>query len=157
MPGPRLTRTEREEIAIGTELGETLDQIAERIGRAPSTVSRERTRNGPRGGAYRACTAQRAADVRARRPRVCRLVADRALALLVEGLLEECWSPQQIAGRLLVEHPDQPERRVSHETIYQALYMRGRGGLRAELTDALRTGRARRRPSGPNPGRGTRD
>jgi transposase, IS30 family len=65
-------------------------------------------------------------------------------------------SPQQIANRLRLEHPDEPHWWVSHETIYQALYLQGRGGLRAELTDALRTGRARRRAKGPNPGRGSR-
>ena len=156
MPGPRLTLAEREEIAIGHEHGETLDVIAGRVGRCPSTVSRELRRNRPVGGPYRACAAQVVADGRARRPRARRLVADRPLAAQVEKWLKERWSPQQIAGRLRAEYPDQPERRVSHETIYQALYLQGRGGLRAELTDALRTGRARRRPKGPNPGRGTR-
>jgi len=156
MPGPRLTLEEREEIAIGTALEETLEQIAVRIGRDPSTVSRERARNRRPSGRYLACMAQQAADVRARRPRACRLVANRQLAARVEGWLEERWSPQQISGRLALDHPDRPELRVSHETIYQALYMQGRGGLRAELTEALRTGRTRRRPSGPNPGRGSR-
>jgi len=151
-----LTLDEREEIAIGHEKGETLEQIAGRIGRDPSTVSRELRRNRPPGGPYRACAAQHQADSNARRPRERRLVADRGLAVQVEAWLEERWSPQQIAGRLHRDHPDEPERRVSHETIYQALYLQGRGGLRAELNVALRTGRAARRPKGPNPGRGTR-
>ena len=84
------------------------------------------------------------------------LVEDRQLAREVARRLKKKHSPEQIANRLRRDHPDEPHWWVSHETIYQSLYLQGRGGLRAELTDALRTGRARRRPKGPNPGRGKR-
>jgi transposase, IS30 family len=87
---------------------------------------------------------------------VRRLVADRRLAREVAKRLKKKHSPEQIANRLRLEHPDEPHWWVSHETIYQALYLQGRGGLRGELTEALRTGRARRRRKGPNPGRGAR-
>ena len=83
-------------------------------------------------------------------------MADRWLAREVAKRLKKKHSPEQIANRLRLEHPDEPHWWVSHETIYQALYLQGRGGLKAELTEALRTGRARRRAKGPNPGRGTR-
>ena len=126
------------------------------LGRPTSTVSREVDRNGGR-GRYRASKAQRRADDKARRPRVRRLVADRRLAGEVAKRLKKRHSPEQIANRLRLEHPDEPHWWVSHETIYQALYLQGRGGLKAELTEALRTGRARRPRKVPNPGRGARD
>jgi transposase, IS30 family len=85
---------------------------------------------------------------RARRPKPLKLVANPVLAEEVTRRLRRCWSPQQIAGRLRLEHPDDPNWWVSHETIYKSLYLQGRGGLERELRHALRTGRARRRRRG---------
>lgn len=102
-------------------------------------------RCGGRSG-YRAAEAHRAAGERAFRPRQRKLVTCPELAAEVEAGLEKRWSPRQIAARLRREHPDEPELRMSHETIYSSLYCQGRGGLRKELIAALRTGRARRRP-----------
>lgn len=155
MPGVRLTVDEREEIALGLATGCSLATVADRLERPTSTVGREVERNGGR-DRYRATRAQRESDERARRPKVRKLVADRRLAREVAKRLKKKHSPEQIANRLRLEHPDEPHWWVSHETIYQALYLQGRGGLKAELTEALRTGRARRRAKGPNPGRGSR-
>jgi transposase, IS30 family len=155
VPGARLTVDEREEIALGVATGRSFADIAVQLGRPTSTVSREVDRNGGR-SRYRASRAQRETDRRARRPKVRRLVEHRWLAVEVAKRLKKKHSPEQIANRLRLEHPDEPHWWVSHETIYQALYLQGRGGLKAELTEALRTGRARRRRKGPNPGRGAR-
>jgi transposase, IS30 family len=155
VPGARLTIDEREEIALGLATGRSFAVIAVQLGRPTSTVSREVDRNGGRGG-YRASRALRETDRRARRPKVRRLVEHRWLAAEVAKRLNKKHSPEQIASRLRLDHPDEPHWWVSHETIYQALYLQGRGGLKAELTEALRTGRARRRRKGPNPGRGAR-
>ena len=140
----RLRLAEREEISRGLRAGESIRQIAARLERAPSTVSREVRRNGGRAD-YRAWQARSAALARARRPRVAKLACNRRLRSEVERLLGLRWSPGQIAHRLRLTHPDDREMRVSHETIYQALYIQGRGALRRELAACLRTGRARRR------------
>jgi len=140
----RLRLAEREEISRGLRAGESMRQIAVRLERAPSTVSREVRRNGGRAD-YRAWQARSAALARARRPRVAKLACNRRLRSEVERLLGLRWSPGQIAHRLRLTHPDDREMRVSHETIYQALYIQGRGALRRELAACLRTGRARRR------------
>jgi transposase, IS30 family len=153
VPGRRLGLEEREEISRGLACGDSCAAVARRLGRPTSTVSREVNARGGRDG-YRAAQAQRAACRAARRPKRHKLATDRRLAGMVERRLVKRWSPEQIAGRLRLEHPDDPRWWVSHEAIYQSLYVQGRGGLRAELTEALRTGRARRRPKGPNPGRG---
>jgi transposase, IS30 family len=155
LPGARLTVDEREEIALGVATGRSFANIAVQLWRPTSTVSREVDRNGGRSH-YRASRAQRETDRRARRPKVRRLVEHRWLAAEVASRLNKKHSPEQIANQLRLEHPDEPHRWVSHETIYQALYLQGRGGLKAELTEALRTGRVRRRPKSPNPGRGAR-
>jgi transposase, IS30 family len=146
VPGKRLTLAEREDIAYlrGHHLG--VRQIAAWIGRDPATVSRELQRNvsgSPR--RYRALSAHIAAGERARRRRPRKLVAGSPLRAEVAAGLRAGWSPGQIAGRLKREHPDQPELQVSHETIYQALFVQGKGSLRAEVATALRCGRARRR------------
>jgi transposase, IS30 family len=151
----RLRPAEREEISRGLRAGEPVRRIADRLGRAPSTVSREVSRNGGR-ERYRAVRAGVAARARARRPKVARLARDPRLRAEVERLLLRRWSPAQIAHRLRLEHPDDRELRVSHETIYQALFVQGRGALRRELAACLRTGRARRRaqvPAGEDRGR----
>jgi transposase, IS30 family len=114
------------------------------IGRAVSTVSREVAANGGRGD-YRAWVAHREAGRRARRPKKPKLACAR-LAAQVTAWLEEWWSPEEIAQRLQLEFPDDPMMRVSHETIYQSLFVQGRGELRRELHRCLRTGRAQRRP-----------
>ncbi len=147
MPGVRLSLEERFVIEKECRWGRPLSRAAERIGRPLSTVTREVARNGG-GGDYSAWKAHRIAGERARRPRSPKLVANPELAHAVEERLERCWSPQQIAGRLRLEHPNDPNWWVSHETIYRSLYLQGKGGLRAELVRALRTGRARRRPRG---------
>jgi len=141
----RLSPAEREEISRGLLVGESLRRIADRLERAPSTVSRDVAVNGGR-RRYRAWRAEAAASRRARRPKAAKLVRSPRLRREVERLLDERWSPQQIAHRLRLDHPDDQEMRVSHETIYQSLFVQARGALRKELTDCLRSGRARRRP-----------
>ena len=136
---------EREAIGLGLARGESFAEIARRLGRPTSTVSREVAAGGGR-GAYRALAAERCARQQRRRPKERKLVRLGALAARVSEGLEQRWSPGQIAARLAREFPDDPEMRVSHETIYTSLYCQGRGGLRKELISALRTGRARRRP-----------
>jgi transposase, IS30 family len=144
MPGVRLGMEERERIALGLARGERFAEIARRLGRPTSTVSREVARGGGR-RCYRATVAQRSCIDRGRRPKERKLVRCPALAAAVSTGLEQRWSPGQIATRLRREFPDEPEMRVSHETIYSSLYCQGRGGLRRELISALRSGRVRRR------------
>jgi IS30 family transposase len=131
----------------------SLCAIAAGLGRAPSTVSREVAANGGRDH-YRAWAAERRAFDQAARPKPSKLATNAALREVVEDLLVQKWSPQQIANRLRTEHPNDPEQRVSHETIYQSLYVQGRGTLRKELAECLRTGRARRRSQGRQPADG---
>jgi transposase, IS30 family len=147
VPGPgRLTLADREEIIVGLHAGESFRVIAARLGEAPSTVSREVAANGGRGG-YRAWRAHQRARDQARRPKTAKLARPR-LAAQVTGWLADWWSPMQICRRLRIEFPDDPMMWVSHETIYQALYVQGRGQLRRELARCLRTGRAKRRRRG---------
>jgi IS30 family transposase len=142
----RLSPAEREEISRGLVAGQSLREISRGLGRSPSTVSREVARNGGR-RAYRACRADRAALRRACRPRASKLVVCPRLRAVVEAKLESRWSPEQISGWLVREFPDDAEMRVSHETIYQSLFVQSRGALRKELTRYLRTQRSRRRPA----------
>jgi IS30 family transposase len=142
--GRRLSFIEREEISRGLQAGESVRRIATRLGRAPSTISREVAHNGGRSG-YRAWRAAVATQQRARRPRLGKLAGNARLRDAVERLLLERWSPEQIARRLVLDHPDDGEMRVSHETIYRSLFIQGRGALRRELTACLRSGRAQRR------------
>jgi len=142
-----LSVAEREEISRGLRAGESLRGIAARLGRAASSVSREVRANGGR-RRYRAYLGEARAARRVRRPRSTKLARDPRLRHAVEELLAARWSPQQVAARLRHDHPNEPERWVSHETIYQALYVQGRGALRAELTRCLRRGQTRRRPLG---------
>src|SRR5918994_606827 len=170
-----LSFAEREEIAILKAQGCGVCEIARRIGRSASTISRELRRNAAtRGGRleYRATTAQWHADRRARRLKAAKLTGNDALRQYVQdrlaGLITapdgatvpgpevrwigrrhgrrkdrrggRAWSPEQIAGRLRVDFPDDETMRVSHEAIYQALYVQGRGALRRELSACLRTG-----------------
>jgi transposase, IS30 family len=148
--GRYLSFLEREVIALGRAGGLSMREIARQLGRAPSTVSRELKRNISTRGPmyYKATVAQSKADARARRPKLSKLVRYLALHDYVQSKLacKQRWSPQQISRRLAVEFPDDVTMRVSHEAIYQALFVQGRGTLRRELTSCLRTGRALRRP-----------
>lgn len=177
-----LSFAEREEIGLlrAQDLG--MREIARRIGRSPSTISRELTRNAAtRGGKleYRASVAQWKSDLLARRPKPAKLVMNPRLRDYVQERLEGSihdargrevsgprqapfigrnkphrgdrkwvngWSPEQITNRLRVDFPDDPSMRISHEAIYQALYIQGRGALKRELVSYLRTGRALRTP-----------
>ena len=152
-PTRHLSLVEREEISRGIAGGEPLRSIAEGMGRAPSTVSREVARNGGR-LRYRAHRADAAAWGRARRPKVCKLATNRQLHEAVVDKLRDFWSPQQISGWLRRAYPDDQEMRVSHETIYLTLFIQARGGLKRELTRHLRTRRANRRPQGKRPSSG---
>ena len=143
---------EREEILIGIRAGESLSAIARRLGRAPSVVTREVAANGGR-GQYSAWAGHQRARRAAQRPKACKL---RAGPLLdeVTRRLEQLWSPDEIARRLVLDFPDDPEMRVSHETIYQSLFVQGRGELRRELARCLRSGRASRKKQSTPDGRG---
>ena len=142
-----LTLAEREEISRGIAGGRSLRSIALRLGRAPSTVSREVRRNGGLRD-YRASRADEAAWQRARRPKICKLARQRALARLVAGRLKDQWSPEAIAGWLRREYPHDENRQVSHETIYKTLFIQARGALKKELLAHLRQKRVMRHPRG---------
>jgi IS30 family transposase len=189
LSGRYLTFAEREEIALLRAQGNGVREIARRLGRAPSTISRELRRNAAtRGGNldYRATTAQWHAERAGRRPKAAKLATNPALRLYVQDRLAgaivapggasapgptvlwkgrrhgrrqdrrwgTAWSPQQIAARLRLDYPDDTRMRISHEAIYQALYIQGRGALKRELTQCLRTGRALRVPRARSRGRG---
>jgi IS30 family transposase len=140
---------ERLQIADLHLAGASRRAIAAQLGRAPSTISRELRRNGPVAGRarYAPYAAHKRAGLRARRPKPFKL-EDARLALAVQDKLCRKWSPAQISAHLAGEHGDEAAMRVSHETIYQALFVQGRGQLRTELHRHLRTGRAWRRPHG---------
>mgnify|MGYP000846243732 FL=1 len=180
--GRYLSFAEREEIGLLRAQDVSVREIARRIGRSPSTVSRELTRNAAtRSGKleYRASVAQWKSDLVARRPKPAKLVTNQRLRVYVQDRLDgkirdaqgrevagprqapfigrnkphrgdrkwvNGWSPEQIANRLQVDFPDDPSMRISHEAIYQALYIQGRGALKRELVSYLRTGRALRTP-----------
>lgn len=181
LTGRNLTFREREEIALECARGNGVRAIARKLGRSPSTISREIRRNSAtRGGDfdYRATTAQWHADRAARRPKTGKLATNAALRDYVQdrlaGLIatpdgiafdgpvvvwkgrravhrqnrrwSKAWSPEQIARRLVLDFPKDPTMRISHEAIYQALYIQGRGALKRELSACLRSGRALRLP-----------
>ena len=181
LSGRYLSFAEREEIAMLRAQRLGVREIARRVGRSPSTISRELRRNaGTRTGSltYRASTARWHADRRARRPKPAKLAANPELRRYVQDRLSgavkrpdgaavqsltvawigrrhgrrkdrrwgKAWSPQQISARLRLDFPDDESMRISHEAIYQSLYVQGRGALRRELTACLRTGRALRVP-----------
>jgi len=139
-----LTLAEREEISRGMVAGQSLRAIAALLGRAPSTVSREINRNEGRLH-YRASRADQAAWDRARRPKTCKLVENRALARIVARKLKGLWSPEQIAGWLKYTYPGDENFQVSHETIYKSLFIQARGALKKELLQHLRRTRVMRR------------
>src|SRR5271167_1887584 len=139
-----LTLAEREEISRAVVAGHSMRSIAAKLGRAPSTVSREIKRNGGQ-ECYRANRADQSAWDRGRRPKTCKLAQNRALARLVAGKLQRRWSPQQIAGSLKRTYPDDASCQVSPETIYRSLYIQARGALKKELVEHLRRSRVMRR------------
>ena len=149
-PAPRrrsrlaLTLAEREEISRGLVAGDSIQSIARRLSRSPSTICREIKRNsGPAG--YRASQADQFAWDRSLRPKVCKLVEHRMLAHIVANKLQLQWSPQQIAGWLKRAWPGNEDYHVSHETIYRSLFIQARGALKKELLEHLRRTRAMRR------------
>ena len=144
-----LDREERYEIARLREAGLSMRQVAVRTGRSPSTISRELARNAdPRTRAYQPERAHWLAWERQRRPKPSKLARDPVLRAQVQRLLDRRYSPEQVSGRLKAEHPDDPAMRVSHETIYQGIYVYPRGELKRELQAALRSGRGARRRRG---------
>ena len=141
-----LTLEDRETIALRRAAGAGVRAIARELGRDPSVVSRELGRNSAKSETYRPLGAQRAAEVRARRAKKAKLAEPGPLRDFVIAKLGEDWSPRQIASVLAVEHPDEPERRVCAETIYQSIYVQSRGALKRDLAAHLRRGRAQRKP-----------
>lgn len=139
-----LTLAEREEISRAVVAGESIRSMAARLGRAPSTISREIKRNGGRED-YRASQADAATWGRARRPKRCKLRGNRELARIVAAKLRMFWSPEQIAGWLKHTYPRHESLHVSHETIYRSLFIQARGALKKELLEYLRRTRAMRR------------
>ena len=150
----RLSLAEREEISRGVGAAESYHTIAARLGRSPSTVAREVAASGGR-RRYRAWRADIRATRATRRSKVAKLARCARLREEVERRLKMRWSPQQIAARLVIDYPQDREMRVSHETIYQSLFVQARGALRLELARYLRTRRVHRRPRRRTPdGRG---
>jgi len=149
-PAPRrrsrlaLTLAEREDISRAVVAGHSIRSIASSLGRAPSTISRELSRNGGE-ERYRASQADQAAWDRARRPKICKLAENRTLAHIVADKLQLLWSPEQIAGWLKHIYPDDTNSQVSHETIYRSLFIQARGALKKELLAHLRRTRVMRR------------
>jgi IS30 family transposase len=151
-----LTLAEREDVSRGIAAGHSLRAIALRLGRAPSTLSREVERHGGR-EKYRANCADEQAWDNAKRPKPCRLATHRSLQRLVAGKLRNNWSPEQIADWLRLRYPGNEAMQVSHETIYRSLFVQARGVLKKELQAHLRSGRTLRRsrnasPTGQNRG-----
>lgn len=139
-----LSLAEREEISRGIVAGCSMRAIALQIGRSPSTVSRELSRNGGR-HCYRANKADAAAWQRAQRPKTCKLAENERLARVVGEKLSERWAPEQIAGWLKRMYSGDASMQVSHETIYKTLFIQARGALKKELQQYLRKTRALRR------------
>jgi len=139
-----LTLSEREEISRGVVAGDSAREIAARLGRSPSTITRELARHGGR-RRYRAAGAEERAWELARRPKPCRLLQHRRLRGVVAEKLALEWSPEQISGWLVAAYPGDETMRVSHETIYRTLFIQARGALKKELISHLRRVRSIRR------------
>ncbi len=139
-----LSLSEREEISRWLSMCRSLRSIARHLGRSASTISREVHRNGG-ANRYRAAQSDQAAWDRSRRPKLCKLACRPFLRRTVSKLLQKQWSPEQIAGWLKRMHPAEPEKQVSHETIYRSLFIQARGVLKKELVEHLRAKRTVRR------------
>jgi transposase, IS30 family len=149
-----LDREERYELARLRDSGLSMRQVAARLGRSPSTISRELARNNGAGG-YQPERAHRMAWEAQQRPKQSRLAKNPALCAVVQQMLDRRYSPEQVSGRLKVLYPDDPAMRVSHESIYQSIYVYPRGELRRELRACLRTRRTARRRRGQRQTRST--
>lgn len=147
----RLSFVEREQISRGVASAQSARAIGRQLKRSASTITREINANGGRGG-YRALRAHRRAIACSARPKVGKLARLPRLRAEVEAGLGRQWSPQQISARLKCDHPDDLEMRISHETIYQSLYVQSRGELRRQLSANLRRGRSSRKPRGGSAG-----
>lgn len=158
-PPPRSRRAEhlqtleREEVSRLLAAGESCRGIARRLGRAPSTISREVARNGGR-ECYRALAAELRAEGQMRRPKVCKLQRTAALREYVEAKLRLYWSPQQVSRCLRTEHAGQAQMQISHEAIYRSLYVQSKATLKKELTAYLRQRKTLRQGKPAPTGRG---
>ena len=150
-----LTLEEREEISRGLASKLSIRQIAIKIDRAPSTISRE-IRNHGGTKRYRACQADEQAWIQARRPKPCHLAQNPVLKNVVIDKLALNWSPEQISGWLKQMYPNDPTMNISSETIYKSLYIQTRGLLKKELCQHLRTRRLMRTPKNTRKNRGLR-
>lgn len=146
LKGRCLSFRDREEIALARTAGESMRSIATRLGRSPSTISRELTRNTGRDGRYRPTSAHALAYHRASRPKPGKLAANPVLRQRIQQDLTKRYSPEQIVGRLRLEFPNDPSMHLAVETIYRSLYLPALGGLHREPAKCLRTGRRLRRP-----------
>lgn len=144
--GRLLSLQDRLVIADGLLAGTSMRSIATELDRSASTITREVAAHRDGHGRYRPHVAHRAAESARARPKESKLAQDGPLRGYVIDALTRKLSPEQISNRLKVDHPDDESMRVSHETIYQALYFQARGGLKREVQAALRTGRAVRKP-----------
>ena len=154
--GRYLSLAEREEIMERRAAGESVRAVARVLGRDPATVSRELKRGAIATGAYRPSVGQRKAELARREPRQRKLATNLRLRREVQERLKRKDSPAQIAGRLKIDFPEDPEMRVSPETIYKSLFLQARGSLKSELSKHLRTGRSVRKPRGIHGDRGGR-
>ncbi|UJP10542.1 IS30 family transposase [Microbacterium sp. KUDC0406] len=145
VPGRGLTLEERIEIQVGVRAGLSQRAIGRLIGRDQSVISRELARHRGPDGQYHAAVAELVAQRDRRRPKEFKLIANPALAAQITEWVDDGWSPKLIATILEIDHPDEQTWRVSHETIYQALYVQGRGQLRQDLARQLSTGRTSRK------------
>lgn len=141
-----LSLIEREKIHDLAKSGESMRTIGERLRRSPSTISRELARNATNTLGYLPYTAHRMAASRRPRPRVRRLEGESGLRAYVQTKLQQKWSPEQISHRLVKDFPDDRQMRVCTETIYQSIYVQGRGGLKREIAALMRRGRVVRKP-----------
>ena len=150
-----LDRDERYEMARLRDAGHSIRHVAGRLGRSPSTVSRELDRNAnPRTGRYEPERADRLAWDRQRRPKASKLSQSAPLREEVQNMLDRRFSPDQVSGRLKVKHPEDPSMHISHETIDQSLYVYPRGELKRELKANLRRGQTTRKRRGRKENRG---
>lgn len=140
----QLSIEERAVIMVQVDQGRTLRAVARSLDRSPSTLSRELNRNQSK-KRYKAVAAQQSAVKRRRKP-AFKLFSNKPLWELVQHLIRDGWSPQQISGRVKARFADEAENRVSHETIYRTIYALPRGGLRQEMIKALRQKHTQRRP-----------